>query len=250
MKRALKELRGYSILAKDGTKGIIKDFLFDEEAWKIRYLVADLSKISPSRKILIPRVFLNKVDWSKGQFQVELTKEGIENCPDLAEHLPVSQEYEALLHKYYRIDCYWPMVYAVPLIAAIDKPVMPINITKDAEKDDNVDSKLRSFNEVTGYSIECEDKKRGNLKDFIIDDSDWQISYMIVDIGHWYSRSKKAMIAVDLITKINYSDQTVSIDQESDMVENAPEYDPSEPINIKYETMLSDYYGRKVEKVH
>ena len=36
MIRSLRELIGYSIMAKDGEEGKVNDFLFDEKSWIIR----------------------------------------------------------------------------------------------------------------------------------------------------------------------------------------------------------------------
>lgn len=247
MKRTIKELSGFIISAKDGTKGTVKDFLFDEESWTIRYMVADLGKFLPGRKVLIPRVFLNKTDWKTGEFSVELTKKQIEECPALDEHMPVSREYETMLHDHYGINYYWPLAYTAPVgNLAVDSPPVPREQEpREVIKEEDTNSKLRSFKEVKGYQLECSDKKKGNLKNFIVDDESWQIVYMIVDIGHWYTRSKKVMLAVNWASKINYAQRVISIDLESSELENAPEFDPGEPVNVEYEKNLYDYYGRE-----
>jgi hypothetical protein len=46
MKRSIKELLGYTLQVKDGTKGSVKDFIFDEESWTIRYMKTDLGFVS------------------------------------------------------------------------------------------------------------------------------------------------------------------------------------------------------------
>jgi hypothetical protein len=45
MKRSLKNLTGYSLEGNDGTQGKVKDFLFDEETWGVRYVDADIKGI-------------------------------------------------------------------------------------------------------------------------------------------------------------------------------------------------------------
>jgi len=246
MKRTIKELKGFTIHAKDGTKGTVKDFLFDEESWTIRYMVADLGNFLPGRKVLIPRVFLEDTDWVKGTFSVALSKDQIKNCPELSEHIPVSREYEAKLYDHYDLEYYWPVAYSAPLgTSAAIKPPNPVHLNLDIIKDDDIESNLRSFNEVKGYRLECLDKKKGHLKNFIIDDETWQIAYMVVDIGHWYTRSKKVMLSAEWMHQINYINQTVHVDLNSETLENAPEFDPSQPVNVKYEQQLFDYYGRR-----
>ena len=68
MKRSLKELTGYAVKAKDGIKGNVIDFLFDEEKWIIGYLEADLGTIFSGRKVLIPKIFLKEPEWSSHNF--------------------------------------------------------------------------------------------------------------------------------------------------------------------------------------
>ena len=247
MRRTIKESIGFLIKAKDGTKGTIKDFLFDEESWTIRYMVADLGDFLPGRKVLIPRVFLDNTDWKRKEFAVELTKDQIENCPDLAEHLPVSRKYEAKLYDHYKLDYYWPIVYSAPMVSGAVNPPSPLDL--NIFKEDDVDTNLRSFNEVKGYQFECIDKKKGNLKNFIVDDETWQIVYLIADLGHWYTRSKKVMISSEWMTQIHYVDMTINLGLKSETLENAPEFDPSEPVNIKYEQQLFDYFGRRTVDV-
>ncbi|MFO8066625.1 MAG: PRC-barrel domain-containing protein, partial [Bacteroidales bacterium] len=53
---------------KDGTSGKIKDFLFDEESWVIRYIDADFGGLFKNRRILIPTALLGEPDWEKKHF--------------------------------------------------------------------------------------------------------------------------------------------------------------------------------------
>ena len=69
----------YVLLAEDGEIGRCKDFLFDDEKWTIRYLVADTRKWMPGRKVLISPMSLGEPDWSTHRFQVELTRRQIED---------------------------------------------------------------------------------------------------------------------------------------------------------------------------
>lgn len=74
MKRSLKELTGYAIKGEDGTTGNVKDFLFDENKWIIRYLEADLGKVFPGRKVLIPNFFLKILDYFNEILPVKINK--------------------------------------------------------------------------------------------------------------------------------------------------------------------------------
>jgi len=63
MLRSEKQLEGLTIGATDGTIGKVKDFYFDDEAWVIRYMVADTSKWLGGRDVLISPYSLGQPDW-------------------------------------------------------------------------------------------------------------------------------------------------------------------------------------------
>ncbi|MGC9343850.1 MAG: PRC-barrel domain-containing protein, partial [Bacteroidales bacterium] len=83
MKRSLNNLIKYSIKSKDGSDGKVKDFLFDDESWIVRYLEADLGKLFSSKRVLIPRVFLGDPNWDEKEFPIELSEELIKEGPDI-----------------------------------------------------------------------------------------------------------------------------------------------------------------------
>ena len=88
-------------MAEDGEIGRCKDFLFDDEKWTIRYMVADTRKWLPGRKVLISPMSLGAVDWSSRHFQVELTRRQVEDSPPLEEDAPVSRQYE-MIYAFFR----------------------------------------------------------------------------------------------------------------------------------------------------
>ncbi|MFW5645472.1 MAG: PRC-barrel domain-containing protein, partial [Bacteroidota bacterium] len=168
MKQSLKNVKEFSIRAKDGKKGKVKDFLFDEEAWIIRYLHGDFGNWLKSKKILLPRVFLGKPEWEEEVFPVEITSDMIEKGPDIDDHMPVSREYEAELMKFYNLDPYWPYTYTGTAGGGLFFPPRPLVPPKG--EDIEVKTKLRSFKEVKGYAIRTKDEKIGKVDDLIFDD--------------------------------------------------------------------------------
>ena len=63
MLRNIKELYNYTLEAEDGEIGRCKDFLFDDERWTMRYMVADTGKWLPGKKVLVSPISLGKPDW-------------------------------------------------------------------------------------------------------------------------------------------------------------------------------------------
>lgn len=53
MKRKIKSLIGYTILATVGEIGKVKEFYFDDRTWTIRYLIVETGSWLFGRKILL-----------------------------------------------------------------------------------------------------------------------------------------------------------------------------------------------------
>lgn len=248
MKRSLKDLTGYTIETKDGRNGKVKDFLFDEKQWTVRYLEADFGSLFSPEKVLIPMLFLKQPLWEKKTFPTELSTSEIERCPKVSDHLPVSRKYEEELYKHFNVNPYWSPAYMGTIGAYY--PVRPIRVPSQEQevKENEVDSILRSFNEVEGYHIHSLDGMIGHIEDILIGDEDWQIIYAVIDTKNWLPWSKKVIITIDSMDKISYVKREVKINLKTDTIKNAPEYNPADLIDEKYEKGLYDFYSRSLVK--
>lgn len=239
MLRSLKELIGYSLEASDGRIGKIKDFLFDDKNWGIRYLVADTGKWLTGKLVIIsPAAFRGGPDWASQSFPLLLSKSKIRNSPDLDEDQPVSRQKEAQLISYYG----WPHYWGSAPLAPVDVPPIPRPIVEKREKPAG-DAHLRSFKEVTAYSINASDGTIGHADDFILDDHLWGIRFIIIDTRNLLP-GKKVLISPAWIKSFKWSTSQVSIDLSREKIKSSPVFDPGQPVNQAYEQKLYDYYGR------
>ena len=103
------------------------------------------------------------------------------------------------------------------------------------------DPHLRSTKEVIGYYIEATDGNIGHVEDFLIDDENWSIRYVIVDTVNWWP-GKKVVIAPQWIKDVSWTESRVYVDLSREHIKNAPEYDPTAMIDRGYEDKLYDYY--------
>ena len=55
----------------------------------------------------------------------------------------------------------------------------------DARRSDD-DPHLRSIEAVTGYHIHASDGEIGHVEDFLVEDADWSIHYLVVDTKNWW----------------------------------------------------------------
>ncbi|MEE4214540.1 MAG: PRC-barrel domain-containing protein [Bacteroidales bacterium] len=248
MKRSLKNISDYTIESSDGMKGKVKDFLFDEDSWIIRYLEADFSSDIKEKRVLIPAVFLNEPDWNNKNFPLNLEKENIEACPGPDEATPVSREYEKQIYSYYDLDYYWPAFYTSPAGTGVYYPPRPIETPNKIVDEDKLDTSLRSFKEVKGYYINASDGRIGHINDIIIDDDDWQLVYVIIDTKNWVPWSREVILSVDILDEINYVRSEVNVPLEKDDIRKAPEFDPGHPIDMDYEKALNKYYQAILEE--
>ncbi len=249
MKRSLKELKGYSLQAIDGEKGKVKNFLFDDETWIIRYVEADLGSFFSEKRVLIPREHLAEPQWEEKHFPVNLTVKRIENSPNLEYDLPVSRRYENELMEHYELQPYWPAnIAAYSGRESMFNPDNPFKTPKHVVSEDQLETNLRSFNEVRGYYIRAIDDNFGHIEDLIIDDGEWQILYVIIDTKNILPWSKKVILPIEIVEEINFPDKEALINLSKDAIKNAPEYNPALAINAEYEKVLYDFYGREIIK--
>ena len=105
-------LKGYTVEASDGKIGVVRDFLFDDQSWKIRWLVLDAGSWLPRRKILLHPSALAAPEPLRKSIAVKLTKAEVEGSPDFLEHQPVSRQMEAHLYDYYGWHPTWGSSYS------------------------------------------------------------------------------------------------------------------------------------------
>jgi hypothetical protein len=239
MLQSAKSLYGYTIEAVDGDIGKVSEFLFDDQFWTVRYLVIKTGSWLMQRRVLIAPAALGQPAWETQRFPVALSREQIEQSPDIKTDQPVSRQQEVALHAHYGWPSYWDM--AVPVGSApipVPPPAMEV-----AEIDAHGDPHLRSTQAVMGYYIQARDGDIGHVEDFIVADDTWSIRYMVVDTRNWWP-GKKVLISPWWITEVNWGTSRVRVHINRETIANSPPFDPATPVNRGYEERLYDYYGR------
>jgi len=106
--RSSKEVSGYDIQATDDSIGHVKDFIFDEASWAIRYLVIDTRNWWPGgKKVLIGTQWIDRIDWGEKKVHARLTREQVKDSPAYDESMVIHREYETRLHQVYDRPGYW-----------------------------------------------------------------------------------------------------------------------------------------------
>jgi uncharacterized protein YrrD len=79
--RSTHEVSGFDVRARNGDVGTMEDFVIDDEAWTVRYLVIDTGNRLPGEKLLISRDWANKIGWHEKKVHVAAAREAIESAP-------------------------------------------------------------------------------------------------------------------------------------------------------------------------
>jgi hypothetical protein len=239
MLHRIKELTKYPLKAKDGEIGSIKEFYFTDQNWVIRYLVVDTGTWLPGKRVLVsPYAVAGEIGDS---IPLNLTRKQVETSPFPESDLPVSRQFERQYYAYYGWPMYWQGAYvwgatAVPLHG----PVEPVEPPPDQEGDPH----LRSTDQVTGYHIQARDGEIGHVEDFIIDDTNWSIRYLLIDTVNWWP-GKKVLLPPAWASDISWHQSKVHVDLDRQTIKEAPEYDPEQMLARDYEDRLHRHYNRR-----
>jgi sporulation protein YlmC with PRC-barrel domain len=243
MLRETTDIFGYSLAARDGEIGRVKDIYFDDQEWAIRYLVADTYKWLPGRKVLLSPFSVKGIRDEDKLVDIDLTRQQIENSPTIDHDMPVSRQFEAEYYRYYQWPLYW---HGAGLWGPLSQPIAGYGHPTDPPgfQPKETNPHLRDFREVAGYHIKARDGEIGHVEDMAFDDEDWALRYIIIDTKNWWP-GKKVVLSVDWITEISFERSEVSVDVDRDKIQRAPEHDFDKPFTREYETLLYHYYNRE-----
>lgn len=96
-----------------------------------------------------------------------------------------------------------------------------------SNKKTNDDQHLRSIEKVIGYDVKAIDGTIGKIKDFIVDDTNWNIDFIVVETGNWFSE-KNVIISPQIVKDIKWDISELLVNINVEQVKDSPEYDKSE----------------------
>ena len=128
----------------------------------------------------------------------------VKDSPDIDTDRPVSRQMETDIYDYYGWSPYWGTGFymggygywlgrwrmAVSPSPGSRRRVRGYRRCRPSDDDPH----LRSIEAVTGYHIHASDGEIGHVEDFLMDDADWSIHYLVVDTKNWWP-GKKVLIS-------------------------------------------------------
>lgn len=240
----LSSINGAKIFAKDGDVGRIKDIYFDDRDWAVRYFVADTGGWLTGQRVLLSPLGLDRM--ANGRITATLTRRQIEESPSIAEHEPISREYERRYYAYFNWPYYW-----TGQLSTVGAPHPEIDSSAAAGARgvsigdvEPGEPHLRSAGEVRGYHFHATDGSIGHVEDFLLDETDWIIRYLVVDTKNWWP-GKIVLLSPHWISQVDWSRAAVDVRLTRDAIKTAPAYDPTASWSRKYEERLFEHYDRE-----
>jgi hypothetical protein len=242
-------LKGFDIEANDGLIGTVSDFLFDDESWKLRWLVVDTGTWLIDRKVLIHPSAIKQPTYEGGRrLAVSLTKAQIEDSPDIHTDEPVSRAMELNLYDYYGWSPLWggrgyfgANSIASPLSSPPIIGHLPAGDTDTLSRVER-DSHLRSIADATGYHVHATDGMIGHIENFLVDDAQWDIRYLIVDTRNLWP-GRHVLISPHAVVKTSWATQQFLLNISKERIKASPKWDPADLINSEFADKLHNHYN-------
>ncbi len=243
-------IKGYAIAASDGQIGTVSDFLFDDANWAVRWLVVDTGTWLSGRKVLLPPSALGHLDPQARTFSVRLAMQQVKDSPDIDTAQPVSRQMEAGVYDYYGWSPYWGMGlymggygYAEGSMAASAylEPMRREPAISDTQLDAG-DPHLRSIEAVNGYHIHASDGEIGHVSDFLVEDADWSLHFLVVDTKNWWP-GKTVLVSPRSVQEIDWHNKLVNLTVDRQKIKDSPPYDATTTVDGAYEKRFHDHYA-------
>lgn len=207
MLHQLDSILGSSIVATDGEIGKAYNIFFDDRSWAVRYLVIETGSWFARRKGLISPAVLGSLDWGGRTIPVLLTKEQVQNSPDVDAEQPVSRQQELAMARHHRWGDFMSLESFSPPVLVDETVPQPA-----AESETEGDPHLRSAREVAGYLVDASDGTLGSLTDFIVDDQGWGIFDLVVNVVS-SPYDHKVLVPTKWVSGVSWEDRRVQLSQ-------------------------------------
>jgi hypothetical protein len=236
----MKELTDFDVEGLDGKIGELKDLLFDDQAWAVRFLVVKSDEWLAGRNVLVSPIAIGESDTDSRTLRAAVTREQVRLSPDVDTEKPVSRQHEVENYGYYGYPFYWggtglwgncarPAAMLAMLGGEASEELTEgqqrfVVAQAAFHRQRGDDPHLRSCRTVGGYHIEAKDGRLGHVEGFVVDDETWAVRYLIVDTSDWWL-GHQVLIAPEWIVDVNWLEATVLLEPTRQAVKDAPPYD-------------------------
>jgi hypothetical protein len=212
MLRSIKSIQDYKIKTlQDEHIGTVQDFYFDGHDWTICYLVVDIEPMVSERKALISPEVITGANWTDQSFNINFTPDQIMSSPAIDIEQPIT-------------------------LQAVKANSLGMEESEAVERNHS----LQSMKKVLSYTIQARDGDAGHIEDFLVDDQNWMLQYLVVDTRNWLP-GRKVMVSPSWIDQIDEAEALIHINLSQETIKNSPEYDPAAPPEQQFEEKVYEH---------
>jgi sporulation protein YlmC with PRC-barrel domain len=221
MLRHARDVIGWTVSARGGPAGVVRDVLVHDRRWNVRHLVVETAPPARVRHALISPNVVRRLNDDRRRVELAVEQWEVSAAPDIEYDPPI-----AVLQEHMRYDTLgWRYYVRKPQAA----PVWPAQEEPDplpprTRAQTTGDSHLRSVAVMSGYSVQGNDGKVGVLRDFVLDDQTWQISCLVVE-----APEGDVAVSVDHIRTIDWERSEIQLDVTHDRLALHEPHDASSP---------------------
>lgn len=243
---SIKDLFDYKLMTADGEAGEIKDALYDERDWVLRYVVVETGGWLSGRELLIPPSVLGAPDSARREFPVSMTRDQLSNSPPREAGEDITRRHEEDLYRYYGWEPYWVPEGAMgplPGTVMVESPEEAAETQTAVLEERHAEPRLRSIKDTLGFKVHGVDEDLGKVDNFLMDDETWDVRYVVLNTGGLF-KSRRVPISVRWINNLDWENHALHLDLGKKDVHDSPDWDESLPLPRQYEVDLHSHYGR------
>lgn len=267
MLRSVKDLFGYPVVAADGKAGKVKDVLFGDRHWSVRYVDVetrrglhlnlrylsepDAEDLKVTRRLIEPSNLESlKLGLDRRMVATSLTIDEVNEQESFGSHLPAEEQYEMEFRRFFRHALYDKQPFFSSLGHAGYLPPLSAYDHTDEEIRSHLDKMseiagehLHSARSVIGYHIAGKNANLGVVGDLILNAETWKIEYLVLDTRHGIP-SRKYLVEMDETTLLDWSSSTLVISLTEKELLNRRRYWVYDPVNVDADDQQYDYSGK------
>ncbi len=232
--RSVRVMNGYTVRATDGNIGRARELYFDDSNWRIKYIVVDINRLRPGRKVLLPSSVVDQVKWERREIWISATMEAVRNSPDIATDKPVALQ--RIAEKRGRRN--WAMYLAGEAVIAAPEILNTPDFVPVNKNGKPFDPHLRTTRVVMGLALRASDGSAGHIVDFIVDDESWVIRYLVIELGD----RRRVLLFPGMVKEIRIEEFAARIDIPARVIADCPTLDPSTLVTRRYEESVAGHY--------
>jgi sporulation protein YlmC with PRC-barrel domain len=101
---------------------------------------------------------------------------------------------------------------------------------------------LRSLKDLGKYSVSATDGDLGHVGDFLVDDEQWAVRYLVVETGGFLDR-RRVLISPISFGRADWSTHRFHLTLTLDQIRSSPDLDTDKPVSRQHEREYLSYYG-------